>query len=86
MNPLINMMSNNGNMMSKIGPMVQMLKGNPAGAIQSMINSNPQAKQAWEQAQNMANGKSKAELEALVNNMAKEKGINVNELKSLLKK
>lgn len=70
------------------GSVLQMfsaLKGKDLGGIvQSLINSNPQAQQAWQQAQQLAKGKSDDELVMLVDNMCKQRGTTLNDVASAL--
>ena len=49
--------------------------GNPMAAMQQMAQSNPQMRQAMQ----MIQGKSPAELQQMAQNMAKERGIDLNE-------
>jgi len=76
----------NNNFMSKISPMVKLLKGDTNAAIQTIISSNPEAKKTWESVQQMTKGKSNQELEKIAEDLAKQNGISLNDLKSLLKK
>lgn len=49
---------------------------NPLGVLQQMAGGNPQAAQAF----NMIRGKSAAELRQMAENMAKERGVSVNDV------
>lgn len=61
------------------------LKGrNLNGLVNSLINSNPAAKQAWQQTQQLIQGKSSAEIEQLVGNMCQQRGTSIDEVKATL--
>lgn len=49
--------------------------GNPMVAMQQMANNNPQMRQAMQ----MLQGKSPAELQQMAQNMARERGIDLND-------
>lgn len=49
--------------------------GNPMAAMQQMANNNPQMRQAVQ----MMQGKSQAELQQMAQNIARERGIDLNE-------
>ena len=49
---------------------------NPLGVLQQMAGGNPQAAQAF----NMIRGKSAAELRQMAENMAKERGVSINDV------
>lgn len=49
---------------------------NPLGVLQQMAGGNPQATQAF----NMIRGKSAAELRQMAENMAKERGVSINDV------
>lgn len=49
--------------------------GNPMAAMQQMANNNPQMRQAMQ----MMQGKSQAELQQMAQNIAKERGIDLND-------
>lgn len=70
------------------GNVIQMfsaLKGRDlSGVAQSLINSNPQAQQAWQQAQQLAKGKTDDELISLVDNMCKQRGTTLNDIAAAL--
>ena len=64
--------------------LIQMLNqikssGNPLAAMQSMFGNNP----AYGRAIEMAKGKSPQEIEQMIKNMAKERGIDENQLKQM---
>lgn len=50
--------------------------GNPMSIAQQMANSNPQMRQFY----NMVNGKSPAQLKQMAENMARERGVNINDV------
>lgn len=50
--------------------------GNPMQIAQQMANTNPQMRQFY----NMVNGKSTAELKQMAENMAKERGVSINDV------
>lgn len=86
-NPLMNMIgaaTNNsmGNMMNMLG----MFKNanNPNKMIESLINTNPQAKQAWQQMQGMIKGKDKNQINSMVNDLAKQKGLDIEAIRKQL--
>lgn len=87
-NPLLNMLTggSNNNFLSKISPMIGLLKGDTNAAIKGLLNSNPEAKRAWDSVQQMTKGKSNKEIEKIAEDLAKQNGISLNELKALLKK
>ena len=49
--------------------------GNPMAAMQQMANNNPQMRQAVQ----MMQGKSQAELQQMAQNIARERGIDLND-------
>ena len=49
--------------------------GNPMAAMQQMANNNPQMRQAMQ----MMQGKSPAELQQMAQNIARERGIDLND-------
>ena len=53
--------------------------GNPVGAMQSMFGNNP----AYSRAMEMARGKTPQEMEQTVKNIAKERGIDENQLRQM---
>ena len=62
-------------------PMMAMLNimqrgGNPMGFLQQMAGNNPQMRQFMQ----MINGKSPAQLRQMAENMAKERGVSVNDV------
>ena len=50
--------------------------GNPQAMLNQMAQTNPQVRQAMQ----MMQGKSSAELRQMAMNMAKEKGVNINDV------
>lgn len=50
--------------------------GNPVALAQQMAATNPQMRQFY----NMVNGKSSAELKQMAENMAKERGVSINDI------
>lgn len=50
--------------------------GNPMTIAQQMASTNPQMRQFY----NMVNGKSPAELKQMAENMAKERGVSINDV------
>lgn len=53
--------------------------GNPASAMQNMFGNNP----AYSRAVEMAKGKSPKEIEQIVKNLAKERGIEETQLRQM---
>lgn len=51
--------------------------------INQMINSNPQARQAWQTAKQMSHNKSPEEKRRIVENLARERGIPLEQLKQM---
>ena len=51
--------------------------------INQMINSNPQARQAWQMAQQMSQNKSPEEKRRIVENLARERGIPLDQLQQM---
>lgn len=60
---------------------------NPKALIQAQINdmiqTNPQARQAWNTAQQMSKNKSPEEKRKIVENLARERGIPLDQLKQM---
>lgn len=56
---------------------------NPKMMIQQMINSNPQARQAWVTAQKLSNGKNDEEKRQIIENLAKERNISTEQLREM---
>lgn len=87
-NPLVSMMGGNNPMaaMMQNNPIMQIInmaksgKGNPMQMIQQMAGQNPQMKQAMD----MMNGKDQNQVNEMIANMSKEKGINLSQLASQL--
>lgn len=82
-NPLLNQM-NNSNMMamiqnSPIGKMANMLRAgsNPQALLQQMMGGNNQQMQ---QVMSMVNGKSPSDMGAMINDLAKQRGVNIKDL------
>lgn len=50
--------------------------GNPMQIAQQMANTNPQMRQFY----NMVNGKSTSELKQMAENMARERGVSINDV------
>lgn len=83
-NPLMQMMGNamGNNPMIQNNPimkLVQVMKsgnGNPMQMVQQLATQNPQIKQILD----MTNGKSRTEINQMINQMAQQKGINLSEL------
>lgn len=64
--------------------LIQMLNqirnsGNPMAVMQSVFGNNP----AYNRAMEMAKGKKPQEMEQVIKNMAKERGIDENQLKQM---
>lgn len=87
-NPLLNMLSSGSNntLFSKISPIIGLLKGDTNTVINSLLNSNPEAKKAWSMVQQMTKGKNNKEIEKIAEDLAKQNGVSLSELKGLLKK
>lgn len=51
--------------------------------INTMIQTNPQARQAWQTAQQMSQNKSLEEKRKIVENLARERGIPLEQLKQM---
>lgn len=51
--------------------------------INNMIESNPQARQAWQMAQQMSQNKSPEEKRKIVENLARERGVPLEQLKQM---
>lgn len=72
-------------------PMMSMLmslmsgKANPEQMIQQLIGQNPQLAEVWKQAQTMSSGKSSNELQSMIEQLCKQKGVDFNQFKSMLK-
>lgn len=83
-NPLLSMMGNNNPMMNN--PIMQIVnmakngKGNPMQMIQQMAGQNPQMQQIMQ----MVNGKDQNQINDMIANMAKKKGVNLSELANSL--
>lgn len=82
-NPLLNMMGNGGPMaMLQNNPLMQIINmaksgnGNPMQMIQQMASRNPQMQQVLQ----MVNGKDQNQLNELIANTAKEKGVDLKQL------
>lgn len=52
--------------------------------MRQLINTNPQAWNAWQQARNMANGKTDQQRQQIVENLAKERGMTMDEVRSAM--
>ena len=69
-------------------PLVQMLslaKGKSAKSIvDTIVKQNPAMKQTWDKAQQMAGNMNAGELESTVRKMAKEQGIDIDEISRIL--
>ena len=57
----------------------------PQNMVQNMINQNPSLMETWRQAQSMAQGKSEAEIMNMINQLAKQKGIDLNQIIKMFK-
>lgn len=86
-NPLVNQM-NTSNFMagiqnSPIMKIAQMMKsgGNPQALLQQMMGGNNSQMQ---QVMQMVNGKSPSDMGAMINDLAKQRGVNVKDLVSTL--
>lgn len=51
--------------------------------ISNMIQTNPQARQAWQTAKQMSQNKSPEEKRKIVENLARERGIPLDQLKQM---
>lgn len=51
--------------------------------INNMIQTNPQARQAWQTAKQMSQNKSPEEKRKIVENLARERGIPLDQLKQM---
>lgn len=51
--------------------------------INNMIQANPQARQAWQTAKQMSQNKSPEEKRRIVENLARERGIPLDQLKQM---
>ena len=51
--------------------------------INNMIQSNPQARQAWQMAQQMSQNKSPEEKRKIVENLARERGVSLDQLRQM---
>lgn len=86
-NPLNNVIGNAmGGMMGQ-NPMLQafsqMMKGKIP--IDQMLQQNPNLRQYWNEAQTMAKGKSDSEGWQMVNQLCKQKGVDFNQLKAMMR-
>lgn len=88
-NPIFNML---GGSVGGQNPMFSMLmsmmgggKPNMNTMVNQLIQNNPQAKQAWQQAQEMAKGKSQSDIQSIVEDMASKNGISKEQLQSMIK-
>lgn len=81
-NPLVNMMSNGGPMAmlnnSPIGKMISIMKsgGNPQAIVQQMMGQNPE----FDDLVNSLNGKDQSQVNDMISNLAKEKGVDLHQL------
>lgn len=85
-NPLNNMFGGMmGNMMNQ-NPMMQAFSQLMRGQvpIDLMLQRNPGLRQYWNEAQTMAKGKSDSEGWQMVNQLCKQKGLDFNQLKSMM--
>lgn len=85
-NPLNNMFGGMmGNMMNQ-NPMMQAFSQLMKGRIpiNQMLSQNPGLQQYWNEAQTMAKGKSDSEGWQMVNQLCKQKGLDFNQLKSMM--
>ena len=57
----------------------------PMDVVQKMINQNPSLSKAWQEAQIMAQGKNEDEIMNMVNQLAKQKGIDINQVIKMFK-
>lgn len=86
-NPLSSLMGGMGGAQSN--PMMSMLmslmsgKANPEQMIQQLIGQNPQLAEVWKQAQTMSSGKSSNELQSMIEQLCKQKGVDFNQFKSI---
>lgn len=66
-----------------IGQLLGMFNGgmHPQNIITTLMQSNPQMKQAWPKVQEIVKGKSPDQLKEMVSNMAKERGTSLEEIK-----
>jgi len=92
-NPLMgmigNMMGNSNNSNPMIGMLMSMMGGgkpNPNMIMQQLMQTNPQAKQMWQQVQQMTQGKSEQEIQGMVNELAQKNGIDQNTLNQIISK
>lgn len=58
-------------------------KGMMKQQINNMIQTNPQARQAWQTAQKMSQNKSPEQKRKIVENLARERGIPLDQLKQM---
>ncbi len=79
-NPLLNMMGGNNPMMNnplmKIISMARNGSGNPMQMLQQFAGQNPQMQQIM----NMVNGKDQNQMNEMIANTAKEKGVDLKQL------
>lgn len=57
--------------------------GNPQAMINQMLQNNPQLTPIWNQVQDMAKGKSEAELQHMVMQQAQKQGINPQSINNI---
>lgn len=80
-NPMQMMMSMGGANMNNPMQLFQMFMGspNPMGMMQQMFGGNPM----FQQAMQMAQGKSPEQMQEVIQNVAKQKNIDTNQLKQM---
>lgn len=60
-----------------------MMNNNFMNMFNNMLSSNPQANQLWQTAQQMTNGKSPEQIKTIIQNVAKQKGIDINQAQQM---
>lgn len=88
-NPIFNMLGGSaGGQNPMLGMLMSMMGGgkpNMNAMVNQLMQNNPQAKQAWQQAQEMAKGKSQSDIQSIVEDMASKNGISKEQLQSMIK-
>lgn len=88
-NPIFNMLGGSaGGQNPMLGMLMSIMGGgkpNMNAMVNQLMQNNPQAKQAWQQAQEMAKGKSQSDIQSIVEDMASKNGISKEQLQSMIK-